>query len=141
MSENESEPPRTWEEWYERATVLVERFQREQIQNGNLLPVSAFAERTGRTVADVEADLAERRLFSITFESVAHIPNFLCEPVLQHTGIDVVVTALSDLRGETKWEFFSNPRISLDGLTPIEALRGGRLEAVLRAAAGFAARI
>lgn len=140
MSENYSEP-RTLEAWFEQATVQVERFQREQIQNGNLLTVGAFAERMCRTVAGVEADIAARRLFCIKFESVAYIPTFLCEPALQHEGIGTVVTALADLRGETIWEFFATAKISLDGETPIEALRGGRLAGVLGAAERFTARI
>lgn len=110
MSERFSEPPSRWEDWLEQGAAVVETSHSAQVRDGNLLPVSAFAAHTGRSVAEVEADLAERRLFFIAFESEAYIPVFLAEPALQRGGVGAVVTALGYLPGETKWKFLTTPK-------------------------------
>ncbi|MDP3457042.1 hypothetical protein [Methyloversatilis sp.] len=140
MSERYSEPHKRWNEWLEQGTSVVEKNHGEQVRLGKLLPISAFAKRTGRSVAEVATDLAERRLFCIDFESVAYVPVFLGDPTLQRSGVGAVVTALADLPSETKSKFFTTPKGSLGGQTPVEALKNGRLTAVLRAAEGFAER-
>lgn len=49
-----------------------------------------------------------------------------------------VYMALGELPGTSKWYFFTVPRYSLRGLTPMEALAQGHAEAVMNAAASYA---
>jgi len=42
------------------------------------------------------------------------------------------------LLGWQKWQFFITPKASLEGLTPLEALKKGKIENVVKAAYSFA---
>jgi hypothetical protein len=67
-------------------------------------------------------------------------PSFFVRDTGGRREIEAVSVALGNLSGPTKFQFFSSPKHSLDGQTPITALEAGRVEAVLRSAEAFKER-
>ncbi|NHZ78670.1 hypothetical protein F2P44_05150 [Massilia sp. CCM 8695] len=82
-----------------------------------------------------------KRMFTLDGPSGRKVyPAFFADPRCNREHIERVCQALGDWPGPSKWEFFTSPRESLNGLTPIEALVRGELDQVLRAAAAFQER-
>ena len=110
------------------------------IQRGELLPVTAFAERMGWSRQALSKALAARRVFFIDHQGEHFYPAFYADPTLERRHLYAVTRRLGDLPGGSKWAFFTRPKASLSGATPLLALQRGYLAAVLGAAAGFAER-
>lgn len=54
--------------------------------------------------------------------------------------LETVTPALGDIPASSKWQFFTTPKASLGGATPLLALQRGDLQAVMATAAGFVER-
>ena len=57
---------------------------------------------------------------------------------LDRRKLEEVTRLLGELPGWRKWQFFTMPKASLNGLTPLEALKRGMVEEVMEAAEAFA---
>jgi hypothetical protein len=64
-----------------------------------------------------------------------YFPYFFADEKYPRRALEKVSKALGKLPGARKWQFFTTPRISLNGKTPLEALSKGQVDAVLSAAA------
>lgn len=51
--------------------------------------------------------------------------------------LEQVCKALGDLTASSKWNFFTTPKISLEGKTPLKALANGDFTRVMVAVTGF----
>lgn len=78
--------------------------------------------------------------FFVTKDGRRLYPSFLADNAVEHRDLIAVVKLLGDWDNFTKWRFFISGKGSLGGLTPLEALRQGRLRQVMRTAEGFAER-
>lgn len=67
-------------------------------------------------------------------------PSFFADSAYERRQLAAVIKLLQDLDGFTKWQFFVTGKGSLGGLTPLAALRQGKLRQVKATAEGFAER-
>ncbi|MFZ4875193.1 hypothetical protein ACL9RI_08915 [Janthinobacterium sp. Mn2066] len=120
---------------------LQERRQRVQdVVSEKLLPGAELCIRLGVTPQALSAALKARRLFALRGPSGDYVyPAFFADPRQDRHTLEKISKILGDLPGAAKWDFFSSPRISLGGKSPLEALAKGKLDAVLAAAHAYAA--
>jgi hypothetical protein len=114
--------------------------RREELRcEGKLLSSVELAKRLGLTRQAVTNAVRELRMFSLEDKSGKKLyPAFFAWSDLDRSDLEKVTKRLGQLPGESKWQFFSNPRLSHNGQTPIEALTNGHLDAVMAAAGSFA---
>ena len=82
----------------------------------------------------------EHRMFSVAVGSDRLYPAFYADASLDRQQLESVAKELGSLPGWSKWQFFTTPKASLGGATPIEALKEGRYNEARRAAIGFVDR-
>lgn len=80
------------------------------------------------------------RLFAVEAGGERLYPAFFADADLDRRQLERVAKELGELPGWQKWEFFTTPKASLGGLTPVEALKRGRYTETRRAAIGFLER-
>lgn len=126
-------------------------------REGKLLEPAEFMGRAGVTRQAINQRLKTGSLFTVDGPNgVSYYPAFFVDESLDRRTVARVSRELKELPGASKWAFFTNPRRSLGGLTPLEVIggkqpgrrQGGRnsidqvgkvnLSMVLRAAAGYA---
>lgn len=78
--------------------------------------------------------------FFVTKDGQRLYPSFLADPSVERRQLSAVVKLLGDWDNFAKWRFFISGKGSLGGLTPLEALRQGKVRQVMRTAEGFATR-
>lgn len=122
-----------------RAQEVANR--KRDFAEGLLLTSTALAERLQMTTQALGKAVQSKRMFTLDGPSGRNVyPAFFADPRCNREHIERVCQALGDWPGPSKWEFFTSPRVSLNGLTPIDALARGELDQVLRAAAAFKER-
>ena len=84
--------------------------------------------------------LKANRIFSVDMAGEAYFPAFYADPRINRRLLEGVSKILGELSGWSKWQFFTQPKESLGGVTPIAALRSGKSADVRRAAQGFVER-
>ncbi|MBB5405063.1 hypothetical protein [Paraburkholderia youngii] len=124
-------------------------------KEGSLLEPAEFMRRAGVTRQAINQRLKTGSLFTVDGPNgVSYYPAFFLDESLDRRTVARVSRALKELPGASKWAFFTNPRRSLGGLTPLEVIGGKQpkrkqgggstplekvnLSMVLRAAAGYA---
>jgi hypothetical protein len=124
-------------------------------KEGSLLGPAELIRRAGVTRQAINQRMKTGSLFTVDGPNgVRYYPAFFVDESLDRRTVARVSRALKELPGASKWAFFTNPRRSLGGLTPLEVIGGkqpkrkqGRgstpvekvnLSMVLRAAAGYA---
>ncbi|MES2115431.1 MAG: hypothetical protein V4578_09800 [Pseudomonadota bacterium] len=111
------------------------------LEKGDLLTSRQLCEqlRIGRQA--LNKAVHARRIFSLTGPSGRQLyPAFYAAAQLARSQLEKVTQALGDLPGPSKWQFFTTPKGSLGGKTPLRALESGDLGPVLVTAAGFRER-
>lgn len=130
-------------------TLLQEAYaDREKLaQEGVLLSPSALQNALGVSRQAISQRLKSGKLFFVDGAGRArYYPAFFADPALDQQALREVTHALGDIPGASKWMFFTTPRRSLYGKTPLEILAGARsasspaidISAVMRAAAAYA---
>lgn len=82
--------------------------------------------------------VGSHRIFTIELGGENYYPAFFADPTYNRRQLERISKTLADLHGSVKWQFFTTPKLTLAGRTPLEALAARELESVLNAAAGFA---
>jgi hypothetical protein len=117
-------------EAYARAAQLVV----QRIESRELLGIDEFCETVGVTRDWLSDALTEGRLFAITGpHGRSFLPAFYADASIKRADIEQVARVLSQRDPGSQYWFFTSVRTSLQG-TPLDALRAGRLDAVIRAA-------
>lgn len=117
-----------------------ERAQRHRdIATGKLLPASVLCRRRGMPAQALRAALQQKRLFALRGPVGELVfPAFFADPAYDVRSLERVCRALADLPGASKWDFFTQPRISLGGHSPLHALARGKVAVVTNLAHAFA---
>jgi hypothetical protein len=110
----------------------------ELVASKAVLASAEMTERLGVTRQALSQAVAARRLFALEFRGNDYYPAFFADPEQDKRQLEEVAKALGDLPGWSKWQFFTTPKLPLHGKTPLQALKEGRLQLVLRLAQGFA---
>lgn len=109
---------------------------------GVLLDAVALCERMGIGHDSLKDAVRETRLFYLEGSLGARwYPSFFAYQLPIRQRIEQVSVRLGALRGDAKWVFFTRPKHSLSGLTPLRALELGDLACVLRCASQYRERI
>lgn len=108
---------------------------------GSLLTAADFQRALGITRQAVSKAVNTCRMFYLDGPSGRQLyPAFFADATLDRRAIESVSEALKEMPGPSKWQFFTTPRASLGGKTPLEAIAQGGLAKVLLAAAAFRER-
>jgi hypothetical protein len=123
-------------------------------KEGKLLESGQFQSASGVSRQAIHQQTRTGSLFSVDGpQGVSYYPAFFVDTKYDRSAVRRVARAIKDLPGGSKWVFFTTPRLSLGGLTPLEVLSGARpkrrageegiaskidVSAVLRAAVAYA---
>lgn len=116
--------------------------RRALVDKGELLTSADLIERVDITRQALSNRLAAGSIFYVDGgRNERYYPAFFVDAALDTKAVRKVTKALGDLPGASKWLFFTSPRESLGGLTPLEVLAGKRPAAKAGYASGELERI
>lgn len=107
------------------------------IKMQELLDSGNFTKRLNWTRQALSKALRANRVFFLEARGDRYFPAFFTDPRHERRQLEAVSRMLGDVPGGGKWLFFTTPKGSLSGLTPIQALDKGQLVAVKAAAERF----
>ncbi len=126
---------------------LLDRMQQEAlaarralVASGDVVGSEKFAEMLGVSRQALSKAVGANRMFFLEVDGQRYFPRFFADPGLDRHKLEDCCRALQDLPGGEKWTFFTLPKGSLGVVTPLEALKRGKVAEVLKAARGFAER-
>ncbi|MHB1077181.1 hypothetical protein [Thiobacillus sp.] len=105
-----------------------------------VIPSGKLTDALGITRQALSKAVQANRIFSVEVGGENYYPGFFADPAIERRKLERVSKTLGGLDGWQKWQFFTTPKASLGGVTPLEALKRGRYEKVVTAATGFAER-
>jgi len=109
----------------------------KSIKMQGLLNPSDFTKRLNWTRQALSKALRANRVFFVEARGDRYFPAFFTDPRHERRHLEAVSRVLGDVPGGGKWLFFTTPKGSLSGLTPLQALDKGQLVAVKAAAERF----
>jgi len=116
--------------------------RRALVDKGELLTSADLIERVDITRQALSNRLAAGSIFYVDGgRNERYYPAFFADASLDTKAVRKVTKALGDLPGASKWLFFTSPRESLGGLTPLEVLAGKRPAAKAGYASGELERV
>lgn len=118
----------------------AESYHHRLVADGEVLPLPIVAAALGLSREALEQRLREGRMFSVRVGSEEYCPAFFLDKSLDRSQLEDVCLILRYLHDWSKWQFFSQPKASLSGITPVQALLQGSFEAVKESAGAFAER-
>lgn len=134
---------------YEHANAeVMSRLRREsaealqrRIHSKELLPPKEFQEALGISRQSINEAVKARRMFALLGPSGEYYyPAFYADGDLHRRDVERVAKALGGIPAASKYHFFTNKSTYLGALTPLQALKKGRLDEVLIAATAFEER-
>jgi len=105
-----------------------------------LVDRAKFLTAAGQSALQLDRALAAKRLFALELHGREYVPDFFLDHRYDRRQLATVSKLLGDLSGGSKLQFFTTPKGSLSGQTPLEALADRKFAAVRRTAQGFAER-
>lgn len=110
-----------------------------RIERGELVTQDELIARLRGNRRWVSDALKAGRIFSLQAPSGGdYFPSFFADSSYDRRALGRVSKVLAILPGPSKYHFFTNKSLTL-GMTPLQALAGGRVKDVLICASGFAA--
>ena len=109
-----------------------------RIESKELLSAIELLSALGIPQAEIDDAVDSNRLFSFEAPGGEHYyPAFFAAADMDRASLELVAQELGGLPAASKHHFFVSKRTNL-GETPLEALKRGRVDEVLRSASGFA---
>jgi hypothetical protein len=129
-------------EAFMRGMLDQEQARRIQlVESGQLISAQELSHRLEVSPQAISKALKAGRVFALDGGGGRLLyPAFYADTGLSRRDLHKVTQALGDIPPSSKWQFFTNPKASLNGSTPLEALRQGERQAVMVCAAGFLER-
>jgi hypothetical protein len=116
--------------------------RRALVEKGVLLTSADLIARVDITRQALSNRLAAGNIFYVDGgRNERYYPAFFADADLDTKAVRKVTKALGELPGASKWLFFTSPRESLGGLTPLEVLAGKRPTAKAGYASGELERV
>lgn len=106
----------------------------------SLISMTKFCEEAGLSPEALDKALLSNQIFTVQLHGEASLPDSFLHERYDRRQLATVSKLLADLSGESKLQFFTTPKGSLGGQTPLEALADRKFAAVRRTAQGFAER-
>jgi len=106
---------------------------------GELVTAEELCDRLDISPCALEQAVLEHRMFSV-WGPCGEIwyPAFLADPY--YANLEQISLELGDMAGDEKWQFFTTPKYSLGGETPLVSLQLGNYGYVLNAAVQYRER-
>ncbi|WP_061125966.1 hypothetical protein [Caballeronia catudaia] len=104
------------------------------VAEGKLLRAGIVCEALSITGRRLNKRIAKGRIFSVEVGGEQYYPAFFLAKELDRKDLAKVTRRLDGSTGWSKWSFFAEPKESLGGLTPLQALMRGDVKQVLRTA-------
>lgn len=124
----------------ELAKKQAQEFKAELIEKKLVACSGEICDALGFTRQSLNKAVQENRMFYLQQGHRRFYPVFYADSRLSRPVLEDITRALGDLDGAQKWQFFTKPKGSLSGKTPLEALQAGLVGKVLIAARGFVER-
>lgn len=119
----------------------VSEHLRKLVSQEKLIEPTKFTELMGwKGRAGLSKALTSHRVFFVEVGGSRYYPAFYADPKYTRKQLEATTKLLGDLPGSAKLQFFSTPKGSLGGLSPLAALAEGQFSAVKVTAQGFAER-
>jgi len=106
----------------------------------SLISSAEFCAEAGLSFQALENALAALRIFAIELKGQRLFPDFFLDEKFDRRRLASICRALGNVPGGSKLQFFTTPKGSLGGRTPLDALADGDLAAVRVTARGFVER-
>lgn len=106
----------------------------------SLISSERFRNESRLSARALERAILAKRLFAVDLHGREYIPNFFLDRRYDRLQLQAICKVLGDLPGGSKLQFFTTPKASLSGQTPLQALMDRRAAAVRRTAQGFVER-
>ena len=144
MPADESEMPAENQAALERAQALATAVKVDLLKRADMLTGAQLGERLGLTRATVDKRRTEGKLLALDFGTKRgfRYPAWQGDLVQDADARAMYEQVLRALRGEGAWSryrFLTQAAAALGGVSPMQALRAGRREEVLRAAQTWSA--
>lgn len=108
----------------------------KDIASKKLLTSAEMSVRLGLTKQALTAAVRAQRMFVLAGASGENFfPAFFADAKYDRPVLEKISKTLGGLSGGSKWDFFTNPRMSLKGKSPLDALAKGDIELVVDVAA------
>lgn len=119
------------------ATAALQR----RIDHKDLLPPKEFQEALGISRQSINEAVKARRMFALLGPAGEYYyPAFYADVDLHRREVEKVAKVLGHVPAASRYHFFTSKSTYLGSATPLEALKKGRLDDVLIAAAAFGER-
>jgi len=105
-----------------------------------LIAADKFADEAGLSRADLDKALRANRIFAIELSGKSYVPAFFLDTRYERRHLHSICRVLGNLTGGSKLQFFTTPKGSLSGRTPLDALADRSVAAVRCTAHGFVER-
>lgn len=130
------------------ARQFMERLERQASarrslleKEGRIIPMQELTCWLKTSPEQLRAALASGRIFSLeTNDGRELFPSFFTDPTIPRCELEAISMLLVEVPDWGKWQFFTTPKFSLCGKTPLEAIALGEFERVRISAKGFAER-
>ena len=106
----------------------------------DLIEISEYASRARLTMKAAMRLVDAMRLICIQIDGTDYVPAFFLDPSIDRRQLERVCRRLAGCGHSAVRRFFLARLVSLGGATPLEALRSGRIGAVIVSATAFAER-
>lgn len=126
-------------EWHSRATAY-KMADMHVPGHPSLISTTTFCDEAGISPEALQDALAARRVFAVEMHGQLLVPDFYLDARYDRRQLESICKVLGDLPGGSKLQFFTTPKGSLGGRTPLDALADGDVALVRRAAQGFVER-
>jgi hypothetical protein len=114
--------------------------RRKMVESQQLITSRALCQQLGISRQALSKSVQTNRCFSIEVGGEDYYPAFYADSTLVRKELASVIALLGTLSGANKYHFFTTPSLALKGVSPLTALRDGRLEEVKVAASAYAER-
>ena len=142
-----AEPARTIPAGHAETGVNLDEFEKSAtstrealVRAGELLPAAEMWTKLGITRQGLSKAVKAGNYFTVDVGPKAYYPAFYTSTDIDRKALTSVSALLGQLPGWSKWQFFTTRKGSLGDVTPLDALRKGKLESVQAAAKAFAER-
>ena len=106
-----------------------------RIANQELITALEMRDALRCSEPDLIDAIRSKKIFQlIAINGINYYPAFFCDKDLDWQSVGAIAQQLAELPASTQYHFFTSRCSMLNGLTPLEALRSGKMEEVRSAA-------
>ena len=129
-----------WQRLIDRASAAKMSDMGSVVHHDSFVDRARFQAEAGLSDLQFDQALRAKRFFAVELGGDEYIPEFFLDERYDRRQLQSVCKVLGDLPGGSKLQFFTTPKGSLNGQTPLDALMDRKVAAVRRTAQGFAER-